>query len=139
MLTVTLGSGLGLFISRELTELQGGQIGVQSTSGQGSVFAFYVRATPMDTPPQGSWNIPVHPGPPLSAIANDTKDGSDLVIANGARTDLPKLQIQDLHVLGNHSSPHFQLPPYLFLLQSKQKHISDSLPQSSKTMSSTRK
>lgn len=37
------GSGLGLFISRELTELQGGQIGVHSEAGQGSTFTFYVK------------------------------------------------------------------------------------------------
>ncbi|KAF2219164.1 hypothetical protein BDZ85DRAFT_322532 [Elsinoe ampelina] len=38
------GSGLGLFISRELTELQGGQIGVHSEAGVGSIFSFYVKA-----------------------------------------------------------------------------------------------
>lgn len=37
------GSGLGLFISRELCELQGGQIGVASGEGKTS-FTFYVKA-----------------------------------------------------------------------------------------------
>ncbi|KAH8669640.1 putative histidine kinase M3YPp [Tricladium varicosporioides] len=47
------GSGLGLFISRRLTEVQGGQIGVASKAGIGSTFAFYVRArrcSPPDNP-----------------------------------------------------------------------------------------
>ncbi|KAI0189500.1 hypothetical protein EV127DRAFT_103935 [Xylaria flabelliformis] len=38
------GSGLGLFISRQITEMLDGQIGVSSTAGVGSTFAFYVRA-----------------------------------------------------------------------------------------------
>ncbi|OAA61551.1 ethylene receptor [Cordyceps fumosorosea ARSEF 2679] len=38
------GSGLGLFISRILTEMQGGQIGVTSTAGQGSKFSFYIQS-----------------------------------------------------------------------------------------------
>ena len=35
------GSGLGLFISRQLVELQGGQIGVASESGKGSTFVCF--------------------------------------------------------------------------------------------------
>jgi CheY-like chemotaxis protein len=38
------GSGLGLFISRQLTELQGGQIGVHSELGRGTTFFFYIKA-----------------------------------------------------------------------------------------------
>ncbi|KAK1971999.1 hsp90-like protein [Colletotrichum sublineola] len=38
------GSGLGLYISRRLTELQNGAIGVASLPGVGSTFAFFIEA-----------------------------------------------------------------------------------------------
>lgn len=44
------GSGLGLFISKRLAELQGGQIGVASKAGEGSIFAFYVQGRRCDPP-----------------------------------------------------------------------------------------
>lgn len=47
------GSGLGLFISRELVELQGGEIGVASKAGEGSTFAFYIK-TRRSTKPKDS-------------------------------------------------------------------------------------
>lgn len=45
------GSGLGLFIAKLLTQLQGGQIGVTSTPGRGSTFAFYIKVRRTQTPP----------------------------------------------------------------------------------------
>jgi signal transduction histidine kinase/DNA-binding response OmpR family regulator/PAS domain-containing protein len=44
------GSGLGLFISRDLTELQGGRIGVASKPGVGSTFVFAVEAKRVPAP-----------------------------------------------------------------------------------------
>ncbi|EPS40369.1 hypothetical protein H072_5828 [Dactylellina haptotyla CBS 200.50] len=37
------GSGLGLFISRELVQLQSGEIGVLSEAGKGCTFCFYIK------------------------------------------------------------------------------------------------
>jgi PAS domain S-box-containing protein len=48
------GSGLGLFISKHLTELHGGQIGVASESGSGSQFALFVQARRSDPPSQAT-------------------------------------------------------------------------------------
>lgn len=50
------GSGLGLFISRELVEMHGGRMGFSSRPGEGSLFGFYVRTrrsttTPVPSPP----------------------------------------------------------------------------------------
>ncbi|KNG52233.1 putative histidine kinase HHK8p [Stemphylium lycopersici] len=44
------GSGLGLFISKSLTKLQGGAIGVNSVKEEGSIFAFYI-STRLAYPP----------------------------------------------------------------------------------------
>lgn len=44
------GSGVGLFISKELAEMHGGRIGVASQAGEGSMFGFYIKARRAPTP-----------------------------------------------------------------------------------------
>ena len=52
------GSGLGLFISRQLAELHGGQIGVSSQATRGSIFRFFIKAK--------------RTGPPDNSASEDT-------------------------------------------------------------------
>lgn len=64
------GSGLGLFISRELVELQGGEIGVSSESGKGSTFAFYVKARKSTAPKDAIDQLPSFGGSRKSSFGD---------------------------------------------------------------------
>jgi CheY-like chemotaxis protein len=65
------GSGLGLFISKELTERMAGEIGVSSRPNEGSTFFFYIktrRATEESTPKRLPLRkLPSDPIPMLAA------------------------------------------------------------------------
>lgn len=59
------GSGLGLFISRQITEMLGGEVGVGTSTSGGCTFAFYIATSKIE-PPQ-SYKVQTHLAPTLAA------------------------------------------------------------------------
>ncbi|KAI4715899.1 hypothetical protein E4T48_07905 [Aureobasidium sp. EXF-10727] len=66
------GSGLGLFISKRLVELQGGQIGLASQVDVGSRFAFYVPAKEATRPDSPKLDLATSSKSQTSPSANTT-------------------------------------------------------------------
>lgn len=76
------GSGLGLFISRELAEIQGGLIGIESTAAIGSTFAFYTKAKLLK-------------GHILNGGATSTRSSEDISTTHQLSTGLRILLVED--------------------------------------------
>ena len=95
-LTRPTGSGLGLFISRELVELQGGQVGVFSEAGKGSTFGFYIKATRVGRPLEPPLKSPEIGKPQMISKSSHTVT---MLAEASSRT---RTTTQDLHVLGEY-------------------------------------
>ena len=90
------GSGLGLFISRELTELQGGEIGVKSKPGEGSTFAFYIRTRRAKPPVDADRLAPTLSNKETKRRSAELRNRAKTVTAASGANSPPK---SELHVL----------------------------------------
>ncbi|KAI1139390.1 hypothetical protein F5Y05DRAFT_403886 [Hypoxylon sp. FL0543] len=66
------GSGLGLFIARQITEMLGGEIGMASSPGSGCTFAFYIKTQKCGSP------VSTEPVIRLSRSLSITADGTPI-------------------------------------------------------------
>ncbi|KAI0473667.1 hypothetical protein GGR56DRAFT_544060 [Xylariaceae sp. FL0804] len=95
------GSGLGLFISRILTELQGGQIGVKSRKGVGSTFSFYIQSRKADGSPMDAKTLPSAPpltrapGSSTTIETRQPKSTAREVLDRSAKVVKPKQRFSD--------------------------------------------
>ncbi|KAF2447736.1 aerobic respiration control sensor protein arcB [Karstenula rhodostoma CBS 690.94] len=95
------GSGLGLFISRQLAELHGGQVGVSSEAGVGSTFGFFIQGRKAPTPKRPGIMGPtplMRPQETIATHASVRSNSSPASISSTARSG-PSVDDSDLAVL----------------------------------------
>jgi CheY-like chemotaxis protein len=113
------GSGLGLFISRRLTELQGGSIGLVSESKRGSTFSFFIKTRQSIAPPGRKDSIP-------SVLPEDMRHRSEKpTLKTKRRPSIPSpiIQIDESHAW--HSD---QPPKDLNINTQRRKSLHTSVP-----------
>ncbi|OKL60428.1 hypothetical protein UA08_03992 [Talaromyces atroroseus] len=122
------GSGLGLFLSKQLVEMHGGKLTPSSREGQGAKFSFYIK---VDAPPQV-------PDPSLTRQPSDISDAPTATSSQGSTqlripllskssSDSRILTLQDLSPALD-ASPLIEVPSSVdtFSLRSGLNYRSDS-------------
>ncbi|GAM39345.1 histidine kinase [Talaromyces pinophilus] len=98
------GSGLGLFLSKQLVEMHGGKLTPSSREGQGAKFSFYIK---VDAPPQVS----------DPSLTRHSSDMSDTATAASQGSTQPRIPLQsnnstDSRIFGFHDmSPALDMSP----------------------------
>jgi CheY-like chemotaxis protein len=76
------GVGLGLAISKRLTELMGGTIAVETTPGRGSIFRFTIVGEPAELPLSSDTEPRVSPPRPLRVLLAEDDEVNRIVIVD---------------------------------------------------------
>ncbi|CAK7273827.1 hypothetical protein SEPCBS119000_005857 [Sporothrix epigloea] len=123
------GSGLGLYISRNLTELQGGEIGVASKQGRGSTFAFYVKSRKVSSTPPGIQAGASNITSIISRPTTPAQEASIIAYTSGGLEDGSGSCTCQMKTASASSTfmPHVPSPPVLL----EQPPLSDSLGEKS--------
>ncbi|CAK7567786.1 MAG: hypothetical protein SEPTF4163_005755 [Sporothrix epigloea] len=121
------GSGLGLYISRNLTELQGGEIGVASKQGHGSTFSFYVKSRKVSSTPPGIQAGASNIVSIISEPASLAHDASIIAYTSSGLRDGPGSCTCQTKSASATVLPHVPSPPVLL----EQPPLSDSIGEKS--------